>query len=272
MKKDYESELFELYRQKNSECVKLRKEAELCIAVCAVLLVPVRFLSVSSSEYPSFIPLLVIDAAFSVALIVCAVRKLKKIRSVATEYNIKSRELSKESYAQSNGLISVPAELNTKYFDTAFIVALIVVTVAVYAAFGKLTSFSLDRWVNSKSSRIFMLDDFSYSQRAVSYDETHGDREKYPNLLRSYSRQELDAFFQTDEKTNDGDVKILYSDGFNGNLISDVYYCCSDWFGKDYWILIIYNIESGKAEYAYAQAVVSGTTVTLKENSFEINK
>lgn len=272
MKKDYESELFELHRQKDSECRKLRKEAELCIAVCAVLLVPMRFLTVSSSEYSSFIPLLALDAAFSVALIVCAVGKFKKIKAVAKEYDIKSRDLSKESYAQNNGLISVPAELNSKYFDTAFVVVLVIVTVAFYAAFGKMTRFSLERWVNNKSARFFMLNDFSYSQRTVSYDETHGDKEKYPNLLRSYSRQELDGFFQTDEKSNDGDVKILYSDGYNGNLISDVYYCCSDWFGKDYWVLIIYNVESGKAEYTYAQVVTSGTTVTLKENSFEINK
>ena len=271
---DYKPDLYELYIEKEAECKKLLQSVRILILLICLFAAPLKYLISCSAEFPDFIFFLVCDIAVEAVLIFCAFKKYKALKTNTELYESESRELSRNTYKESNGLIEVPLELKHRNVKISFIAVAVAVFISASVLLNCITSFKIDRWINHKELRGFMLCSFSDYQRA-SYDDVQGDKEKYPDLFRSYTREELDGFFKNDEKTcSEYDVNIKYSDKYNGNIILDVYYCYTDMFGKDYWILMLYNkTEDTKAlKYAYSEIVTSGTEVTLGEFSFDINK
>lgn len=272
---DYKPDLYELYIEKETECKKLLQSVRILILLICLFAAPIKYLISCSAKFPDFIFFLVCDIVIEVVLIFYAFKKYKTLKTNIEFYDSKSREISRNTYKESNGLIEVPLELKHRNIKISFIAGAIAVFISASVLLNSITSFNIDRWTNHKALRGFMLCSFSDYQRSISYDDAQGNKEKYPNLLRSYTREELDGFFKNDEKTcSEYDVNIKYSDKYNGNIILDVYYCYTDIFGKDYWILMFYNrTEDGKnLKYSYSEIVTSGTEVTLGEFSFDINK
>lgn len=274
MDMEYEYRLSELTREYNKKDKKLNRRLTLYIIVLPCLLPYVYcFFRMSYCYFPFFFVFLAV-CALIIFLIVRFKRDKRKIEEEASAYEKECTLLQRE--ANKNGVKIASSFQGSGGFGVTSVTvrAMILTFAAVLISIFLLTSFSIDKWFKYESLRPFVLESFSRYQRSISTDETRGDKEEYPDLLRSYSREELTEMFSSDRQNDSSeDIIITYSDDYSGNgVVLDVFYSFTDVFGQDYWVLLFYGRDKdGICKVSNAEVLPSGSEVELSDKHYSID-
>lgn len=275
MDMEYEYRLSELTREYNKKDKKLNRRLNLYIIVLPCLAYSAYcFFRMSYCYFPFFFVFLAL-CALIVFLIVRFKRDKRKIEEEASAYEKECTLLQRE--ANKNGVKIASSFQGSGGFGVTSVTvrAMILTFAAVLISIFLLTSFSIDKWFKYESLRPFMLESFSRYQRSISTDETQGDKEEYPDLLRSYSREELTEMFSSDRQNDSSeDIIITYSEDYSGNgEVLDVFYSFTDVFGQDYWVVLIYwhDNKDGIYRISCAEVLPSGTKVELSDLNYSID-
>ncbi len=274
MKTDYEYRLYELTQEYNKKDKKLNRRMNLYIIVLPCLVYSVYYFFRRSYYYFPFSFVLLALCALIIFLIVRFKKDKRKIEEEASAYEKECTILQKEANEKGVKIVSSFQGSGGFGITSVTVCAMILLFAAVFVSSFLLKEFSIEKWFKYESLRPFMIDDFSLYQRSVSYDETSGNKEKYPNLFRSYTREELTEMFSSDRQNNPSeDIIITYSDDYSGNgEVLDVFYSFTDVFGQDYWVLLFYGREKdGICKVSNAEVLPSGSEVRFSNGCRDIN-
>ncbi len=225
--------------------------------------------------FPFFFVLLAL-CALIIFLIVRFIRDKRKFKEEASAYEKECTLLQRE--ANKNGVKIASSFQGSGGFciTSVTVCAMILLFAAVFVL--EFKSFSIDKWLKYESLRPFMIEDFDYYQRNPKIDAPYGNKEKYPDLFRSYTREELTEMFSSDRQNDPSeDIVITYSDDYRGDYKGyeeyiDVFYSFTDIFGQDYWVVFIYNRgKDGVYRTSFAEVLPSGSEVRFSNGCRDIN-
>ncbi|MGI6745947.1 MAG: hypothetical protein ACOX45_07405 [Acutalibacteraceae bacterium] len=271
MTRDFEFELLKL----NEKYLKTYKASDKKLNIYLSAILALVFLTGFSVKiaiyYRFFIILSVLFGAAVVFIAFFALKCKENFDQSISDYHANCSALREEAYAANIRIVS-SLETTEKFgINIITILFMTVMSCVLIGSFSNIQKFTLKKWVDNKALRPFMIEDFGHCQRSISYDETRGNKQKYPDLLRSYTRDELTEIFSSDKKNDvNKDIIISYSDTYNGDFMLDTHYSFSDPLGKDYWVLIFHLRRNGTYMVATRVEIMpSGTKVELSEYSFE---
>ncbi len=276
MDMEYEYRLSELTREYNKKDKKLNRRLNLYIIVLPCLAFSAYYFFRGMYWYFPFFFVLLALCALIIFLIVRFIRDKRKFKEEASAYEKECTLLQRE--ANKNGVKIASSFQGSGGFSIISVSVCVIIFLFAAVFVLEFKSFSIDKWLKYESLRPFMIDDFSLYQRSVSYDETSGNKEKYPDLFRSYTREELTEMFSSDRQNNPSeDIVITYSDDYRGDYKGyeeyiDVFYSFTDIFGQDYWVVFIYNRgKDGVYRTSFAEVLPSGSEVRFSNGCRDIN-
>lgn len=272
MDMEYGYRLSELTREYTEKDKRLNRRLNLYVIVFPCLIYSVYYFFRGSYYYFSFFFVFIAACALIIFLIVRFKKDKRKIEEGASAYEKECTHLQRE--ANKNGVKIASSFQGSGGFGvtSVTVLAMIFLFAAVFIAS---KDFSIDKWLKYESLRPFMLEGFSSYQKSISADETRGDKEEYPDLLRSYSREELTEMFSSDRQNDPSeDIIITYSDDYSGkDIVIDVFYSFTDVFGRDYWVVLIYDHDTyGNCKAHNACVLPSGSEVEVNDSYYSIER
>ncbi len=268
MKRDFETEFLTLNDEYSVKYNKLNLKINLYTYILAFLgLLTGCFikLAIYYSCYIFFIFMSVVLFIADAAVIKLIKRNNNVLNAISKSYVKNCCELKKDAAFENTEIVSAYQGTRDIKISVFTVVSIVITAAVMLGIFSWLQDYSIQKWFDYKSLRPFMAEDLGRYQNSVSYDETGGgNKEEDPDLLRSYTRDELTEMFSSDKKNDaDKDIIISYSDNYDGALILDAHYSFTDPFGRDFWVLIFYRIKDGVPVYTYSDVRPSGTRVEL---------